>query len=62
MADPVNLRQFRKRKQRELKEQQAQANREQHGISKQSRNQANQIQELTLKKLSGKKRTPIEEK
>lgn len=44
MAEVVNLRQARKRKQRALKEEQAEANRIRHGLSKSEREAATKEQ------------------
>lgn len=55
MVDPVNLRQFRKRKAREEKAQQAEANRKLHGISSKLRKQVKQQNEAAIARLDGKR-------
>lgn len=55
MVEPVNLRQFRKRKQREEEQKKAEANRELHGVSSKLRKQAKKQNLVTIKKINGKR-------
>ncbi|MEM9331601.1 MAG: DUF4169 family protein [Pseudomonadota bacterium] len=58
MVDPINLRQIRKRKMREEKEKQAEANRQFHGVSSKLKKHIKQDNLLNSLKLDGKKRKP----
>jgi len=60
MADVVNLRQFRKRKQREDREEQADKNRKAHGVSSKVKKLSAVTQDIEARKLDGKKLTPEE--
>ena len=60
MAEVVNLRQFRKRKKRDEKEAQADANRKRHGVSTKLKKLTTAKQELEARKLDGNKLTPEE--
>ena len=55
MVDPINLRQFRKRKKRQDKEAQADQNRKLHGIPTTLRKQTKQSNTLTERKLDGQR-------
>ena len=55
MADPVNLRLFRKRKQRENKALEADANRKLHGLPLAARKQAREKTRIESLRLDGKK-------
>ncbi|MEM7290530.1 MAG: DUF4169 family protein [Pseudomonadota bacterium] len=58
MSDVVNLRQFRKRKNRAEKEEAAAANRKQHGISKVELKRSAAKRDVEKRKLDGKRLTP----
>ena len=60
MVEPVNLRQFRKRKQRAEKEKAADANRKLHGISTKLKKQTRSENDATNRKLDGNRLTPEE--
>ena len=60
MAEVVNLRQFRKRKKRDEKEAQADANRKSYGISTKLKKLTAENQKLEARKLDGNKLTPEE--
>lgn len=55
MVEPVNLRQFRKRKQREEKAKQADENRKVHGISTKLKRIGKEINTANITKLEGHK-------
>ncbi|MDJ0614852.1 MAG: DUF4169 family protein [Rhizobiaceae bacterium] len=60
MAELVNLRQFRKRKQREEKQKQSENNRKKHGISTKFKREAAAREALKESRLDGAKRSPKE--
>jgi len=55
MVEPVNLRQFRKRKERDKKAAQSADNRQKHGLTKTAKNTIEKMKELERKRLDGKK-------
>ena len=60
MVEPINLRQFRKRKQRAEKEEAAEKNRKIHGISSKLKKQAKSENTAVVKLLDGKRLIPEE--
>ncbi len=61
MAEVVNLRQFRKRKQRDEKEARAEANRQSYGVSSKIKKLHSAKKDIEARKLDGNKLTPDEE-
>ncbi|MEM8651219.1 MAG: DUF4169 family protein [Pseudomonadota bacterium] len=59
MVEPINLRQFRKRKQRQEKEKKADSNRKLHGIPTALRKKAKAENNIEASKLDGQKLTSI---
>lgn len=55
MAEPINLRQFRKRKERDEKAAKATENRRKNGLSKTAKNTIDTMKALERKRLDGKK-------
>ncbi|MEM7069959.1 MAG: DUF4169 family protein [Pseudomonadota bacterium] len=60
MVEPVNLREFRKRKQRLEKEEQADRNRKFYGVSSKLKKQAKAQNSAEVKRLDGKRFKPDE--
>lgn len=58
MPDPVNLRTFRKRKQRADKEEKAGKNRVKHGLSRRDKETSARITKIADKRLDGQKLAP----
>jgi len=55
MVEPINLREFRKRKHRQQKEPKAEENRQASGLSKTAKDTINKMRSLEQKRLDGKK-------
>ena len=56
MVEPINLRQFRKRKERDEKSVKAEENRKKSALSKTAKDTIEKMKELERKRLDGKKR------